>query len=98
MESGSAKRFWAGLPSAASRDFLPIMTLTLDQAQHNLADAAQRALQGEPVLITVGAETLRLTADVPIRPPGYFSECYQDAGDAAFDERLCVDSSVTIDP
>ncbi len=30
--------------------------------------------------------------DVPIRPPGYFAECYLDAEDAAFEERICRDS------
>lgn len=74
------------------------MTLTLDQAQRNLVDAARHALQGEPVLITVGTEILRLTAEVPLRPPGYFAECYRDASDAEFEERVCRDSSLVIDP
>jgi len=74
------------------------MTLTLDQAQKNLADAVQHALRGEPVLITMGAETLRLSAEVSLRPPGYFTDCYRDANDAALEERLCRDSSVVIDP
>ena len=74
------------------------MTLTLDQAQKNLADAARQALHGEPVLITIGTDTLRLSAEVPLRPPGYFTDCYRDASDAAFEERLCRDSSVVIDP
>ena len=74
------------------------MTLTLDQAQQNLADAARHALHGEPVLITVGTETLRLTAEVPFRPPGYFAECYRDVSEAEFEERVCRDSSLVIDP
>lgn len=74
------------------------MTLTLDQAQKNLADAARQALHGEPVLITIGTDTLRLSAEVPLRPPGYFTDCYRDASDAAFEARLCRDSSVVIDP
>ncbi len=32
------------------------MTLALDQAQKNLRDAAEHALRGEPVLITLGQE------------------------------------------
>ena len=74
------------------------MTLTLEEAQRKLADAARQALHGEPVLITVGAETLRLTAEVPLRPPGYFAECYRDPDDAAFEERICRDSALVAEP
>jgi hypothetical protein len=78
--------------------FLIFMTLTLDQAQRNLAEAARHALQGESVVITLGAETLRLCAEVPLRPPDYFTECYLDPEDAAFEEHLCHDSSIVLDP
>jgi len=74
------------------------MTLTLDQAQKNLRDAAQHALRGEAVLITLGQETLRLTPEIPLRPPGYFAECYHNLEDAAFEERICGDSAVVADP
>jgi hypothetical protein len=74
------------------------MTLTLDQAQKTLADAARRALQGEPVLITFGSETLRLSAEPPMRPAGYFTDCYRDAEDAAFEERICRDSAIVVEP
>ncbi|MBI4663546.1 MAG: hypothetical protein HY735_32495 [Verrucomicrobia bacterium] len=66
--------------------------LTLDEAQRNLPEAVKKALQGEDVAIQVGGETVRLVHDVPIRPPGYFAECYGDAADAVFEERLCRDS------
>lgn len=74
------------------------MTLTLDQAQKTLADAVRRALQGESVLITVGSETLRLSAEPPLRSPGYFAECYRDAEDAALEERICRDSAIVVEP
>jgi antitoxin (DNA-binding transcriptional repressor) of toxin-antitoxin stability system len=74
------------------------MTLTLREAQQHLADAARQALQGEPVLITVGGETLRLTAEVPLRPAGYFAECYREPADAALEERLCRDSAPVVEP
>jgi len=74
------------------------MTLTLSEAQQHLADAARQALRGEPVLITVGGETLRLTAEVPLRPAGYFAECYREPADAAFEERLCRDSVTVAEP
>jgi hypothetical protein len=74
------------------------MTLTLEQAQQKLADAARQALLGEPVLITIGAETLRLTAEVPLRPAGYFTECYRDPKDAVFEERVARDSTIVDEP
>ena len=74
------------------------MTLTLDRAREHLADAARHALRGEPVFITVGADTLRLSPEVPLRPPGYFADCYRDTSEAQFEDRLCRDSTVTVDP
>jgi hypothetical protein len=67
-------------------------TLTLDQAQRSLPDAVEKAFRGEDVAIKIGQETVRLVHDVPMRPPGYFVECYRDAEDAAFEERVCRDS------
>jgi hypothetical protein len=74
------------------------MTLTLDEARQNLANAVRQALDGEAVLITVGSETLRLSRETPLRPPGYFAECYRDAEDAAFEERICKDSAIVVEP
>ena len=71
--------------------------LTLDEAQQNLPDAVRKALKGEEVAINVGGETVRLVHDFPIRPPGYFAECYRDAGYAAFEERICRDSPLTLE-
>jgi antitoxin (DNA-binding transcriptional repressor) of toxin-antitoxin stability system len=71
--------------------------LTLDEAQKNLPDAVRKALQGEQVAITVGNEVVRLVQDVPMRPPGYFAECYRDAEDAAFEDRISRDSKPTLE-
>jgi len=71
--------------------------LTLDEAQRILPDAVRKALQGEEVTIKVGGEILRLVQDVPLRPPGYFADCYRDAGDAAFEERICRDSKPVLE-
>jgi antitoxin (DNA-binding transcriptional repressor) of toxin-antitoxin stability system len=71
--------------------------LTLDEAQKNLPDAVRKALRGEQVAITVGSEVVRLVQDVPLRPPGYFTECYRDSEDAAFEERICRDSKSTLE-
>ena len=67
-------------------------TLTLDEAKQCLPDAVQRALNGEVVAIKVGRETVRLVHDVPMRPADYFAECYRDAEDAVFEERVYRDS------
>lgn len=72
-------------------------TLTLDEAQQRLPDAVEMALNGEEVAIKVGRETVRLVHDVPMRPAGYFAECYRDAEDAAFEERICRDSKPTLE-
>jgi hypothetical protein len=74
------------------------MTLTLAEAQRDLADAVKHALQGESVLITVGSDSLRLAPEVPMRPPGYFAEYYNDPDEAAFEERICKDSVIAIEP
>ena len=71
--------------------------LTLDEAQRTLPEAVEKALKGEEVAIKVGDETVRLVHDVPIRPPGYFAECYRDPQDAAFEERVCRDSKPTLE-
>ncbi len=72
-------------------------TLTLDEAQQNLGDAVRKALGGEEVTIKVGAQIIRLVQDIPLRPPGYFSDCYQDPEDAAFEERISRDSKPTLE-
>lgn len=71
--------------------------LTLDEAQKSLPDAVRKALRGEDIAIAVGNEFVRLVHDVPMRPPGYFAECYRDPQDAAFEERLCSDSKPTLE-
>jgi len=76
----------------SKRNVPTIATLTLDEAQRRLPDAVEKALKGEEVAITVGRETVRLVHDVPMRPPGCFAECYRDAEDASFEERVCRNS------
>lgn len=79
------------------RNVLTMTTLTLDEAQQCLPDAVEKALNGEEVAIRVGRETIRLVHDLPMRPPGYFVECYRDAEDTAFEERVCRDSKPTFE-
>ena len=67
-------------------------TLTLDEAQQHLPDVVEKTLRGEDIAIKIGPDTIRLVQDVPMRPAGYFAECYRDAEDAAFEERISRDS------
>ena len=34
---------------------------------------------------------------IPFRPPGYFTNCYNDREDAVFEERICCDSKPIIE-
>lgn len=72
-------------------------TLTLEEAQQDLSAAAQKALRGEEVGISVGGQLLRLVQEVPLRPAGFFADCYRDAEDAAFEERICHDSKPVLE-
>jgi hypothetical protein len=83
----SKNSFFACLPEPDyGRNVSTMTTLTLDEAQQCLPDAVEKALNGEEVAIKVGRETVRLVHDVPMRPAGYFAECYRDAEDAAVEE------------
>jgi len=75
-----------------------LVTGTLERAQKDLAGMIQKALRGEPVLITMGTETMRLSSEVPLRPPGFLADCYCDAEDAAFEARVCHDSVLVVEP
>ncbi len=72
-------------------------TLTLEEAQRDLSVAAQKALRGEEVGISVGSQLLRLVREIPSRPPGYFAECYRDPEDVRFEERICQDSKPVLE-
>ena len=71
--------------------------ITLKEAQRNLPEVVQRALEGEDVAITMGNQMVRLVQDVPLRPPGYFTACYQDGAEAEFEERICRDSRPVVE-
>jgi hypothetical protein len=72
-------------------------TFTLPEAREHLLEAAELALHGEEVVITVDDRSLVLREHipvdpVPVRPPGYFAECY-DEDDAAVDHSLASHST-----
>ena len=56
-------------------------TFTLSHAKTNLDRLTQKAMKGEPVYIVRGHERfvlrhVRDIAPMPLRPPGYFTNCY----------------------
>ena len=55
-----------------------MVTLTVEEAQHDLRTLANRALQGEKVFIRVEGsnELLTLQSALTELPPNYLSQCY----------------------
>lgn len=56
-------------------------TVSISEAKQRLGEIADRALKGEQVVIVRKAkllvlQPLELPEPVPIRPPGYFDDCY----------------------
>lgn len=71
---------------------------TLSDASAQLERLFEEALAGEVVVLTKGAKQVMLRRPepepVPIRPPGYFADCYSTE-DAAESNRLASASPVT---
>lgn len=71
---------------------------TINEASSQLERLFEEVLAGEVVLLTKGAKQVMLRSpeleSVPIRPPGYFADCYS-AEDAAESNRLASASPVT---
>ncbi len=72
---------------------------TITEASTQLDRLFEAALAGEVVLLTKGAKQVLLrrpeAEPVPIRPPGYFADCYS-AEEAAMSNRLASASPVTL--
>lgn len=72
---------------------------TLTEASTQLDRLFEAALAGEMVLLTKGAKQVVLrraeAEPVPIRPPGYFTDCYSPE-EAAESNRLAAASPVTL--
>ncbi len=56
-------------------------TLSISQAKQRLGEFADRALQGEQIVIIrksklLVLKELELPEPIPLRPPGYFNDCY----------------------
>jgi hypothetical protein len=59
-------------------------TLSISEAKQRLGEIADRAIQGEQIVIIRKSKLLilkelEIPEPVPMRPPGYFEECYDKA-------------------
>lgn len=60
------------------------MTVSISQAKQQLGQIADRALEGEQIVIIrksklLVLQPLELPTPVPMRPVGYFDDCYDKA-------------------
>jgi len=60
---------------------MPTTTISISQAKQRLGEIADRAIEGEHILIVRKSKLLmlkpvELPEPVPMRPPGYFEDCY----------------------
>ena len=58
-------------------------TLSISEAKKRLGEIADNAIQGEQIIITRKSKLLvlkerELSEPVPMRPPGYFADCYDE--------------------
>jgi len=61
-------------------------TLSISEAKQRLGEIADRAIQGEQIIIIrksklLVLKELEIPEPIPLRPPGYFDDCY-DKDDA----------------
>lgn len=59
-------------------------TLSVSEAKQRLGEIADRAIQGEQIVIIrksklLVLKELEIPEPVPVRPPGYFDDCYGEA-------------------
>ncbi len=75
---------------------MPTTTISISEAKQHLGEIADRAIQGEQVVIVrksklLVLKPLEVPEPVPMRPPGYFHDCY-DKGAAKESNRLAARS------
>jgi hypothetical protein len=59
-------------------------TISISEAKQRLGEIADRAIQGEQIVIIrksrlLVLKELEFPEPIPIRPPGYFEDCYDKA-------------------
>jgi hypothetical protein len=60
---------------------MPTTTVSISEAKQRLGEIADRAIEGEHIVIVrksklLVLKPLDLPQPVPMRPPGYFKDCY----------------------
>ncbi|MFZ0918395.1 MAG: hypothetical protein WAN04_16005 [Candidatus Udaeobacter sp.] len=60
-------------------------TVSISEAKQRLGEIADRAIEGEHIVIVrksklLVLKPLELPQPVPLRPPGYFEDCYDREG------------------
>ena len=60
---------------------MPTTTVSISEAKQRLSEIADRAIEGEHVVILrksklLVLKPLEMPEPVPTRPPGYFQDCY----------------------
>ena len=58
-------------------------TISISEAKRRLGEIADRAIQGEQIVISrksrlLVLKELDIPEPVPIRPPGFFDDCYEE--------------------
>jgi hypothetical protein len=72
-------------------------TLSISEAKQRLGEIADRAIEGDHIVIVrksklLVLKPLEVTEPVPMRPPGYFRDCYSE--DAARESNKLAARSV----
>jgi hypothetical protein len=72
------------------------VTISVSEAKQRLGEMADRAIEGEHIVIVrksklLVLKPLELPEPVPMRPPGYFEDCY-DEREAKESNRLAARS------
>jgi hypothetical protein len=62
---------------------MPTTTISISEAKQRLGEFADRAIEGEQIVILrksklLVLKPLELPEPVPMRPPGYFQDCYDE--------------------
>jgi prevent-host-death family protein len=61
---------------------MPTTTVSISEAKQRLGEIADRAIEGDHIIIVrksrlLVLKPLEVPEPVPMRPPGYFADCYE---------------------
>ncbi|MDQ2918745.1 MAG: hypothetical protein M3R10_02565 [Verrucomicrobiota bacterium] len=75
---------------------MPTTTVTISEAKQRLGEIADRAIEGDHIVIVrksklLVLKPLEVPEPIPMRPPGYFGDCY-DKSTAKESNRLAARS------